>query len=210
MAIDFLRSASAALICVGLAACGGGGDGEATRSGFSSVTSNTIPVNLADERNSTVTDPRVGLVALASGIDVNAGTAVALAGIRSGATVGVARTSGTATYDAQYQIEGVSDVVRTPTTIRGTQLTLPAFAITLQGDFDAGTLTGSDSLLNVDADINGTELSGDATLVIPRTIGSGALDMNVTGQIGSTGVIAAMHGSDASAAAVVGLVGVAR
>jgi hypothetical protein len=198
-----------------LAGCGGGGLAESTtRSATASVSNGEVNTSIASSASGSISSPRVGLVAYATGVDQTKGQIVALAGIADGATVGAPVTSGTVTYDTRYNYHVADNVSRSSSFIRGDRATRRFDGrTTLTANFGTGRLTGSSSDLEVDGRINGQALTGTAvvdydvggSLGQPRLTGSVTTDLN--GQIGSNGVIATLHGTDANTAIAGGLVG---
>ncbi|MEP4197699.1 MAG: hypothetical protein ABJL99_18910 [Aliishimia sp.] len=195
-----------------LSACGGGGGslaGPLTVSGQTSVSSTgTVNIDLSDESNGNVSSAGVGLAAYATGVDLTRGRVSANAGIQNGATVGAAETSGTGSYSARYQYTMIDDASRTSVFISGTQITSAERSITLNADFDAGTLSGTTSDLDVNGTISGTTLGGSAVVDYDFFAGpSGTIDTTLAGEVGSTGVIAVFTGNDGDTVLAGGVVG---
>ncbi len=203
-----LLSGCAAGLALGVGAVATYEDDE-TDSRFIQVTGNEINVAINNEINGTVESADVGLVAYASGIDYGRNVAVAYSGMRDGADVGAPVTSGTATYDATYGYTGVDNVDdEVYVGLTGTQFEASARGITLDADFDAGTLTGTTADLDVDGAISGSTLSGAVHVDYALTGGSsGRLSTTLDGRIGETGVIGAFHGHDEDTAIAGGFVG---
>lgn len=193
-----------------LAGCDNGLADSKTRSGFAWVPGTTVDASLGKELNGSVSRTSVGTVAYVSGLDNKRGQAVALAGIAPGANVGSAVTSGSATYSTTYGYTVIDNVYRTDPTfskdgeIGGSQREETGL-VTLTADFDKGTLTGSTSGIDVNGTISGSDVGGSVTTTSgpSRTVQGASLD----GNIGSTGVIGAFHGSDGNTTVAGGLVG---
>ena len=215
-----LRWGVMAVCALAVSACGGGSGGSSlaastARSGLASVSGSTVNATLSSEQNRNVQDARVGLVAYVTGTDPVAGQVVGLAGVRSGATVGTVRTTGTASYNTQYAYDVVENVTRTSTTIGGTRYTQPTQTMTLNADFGARTLTGTSSDVTVNGTISGSAVAGTATVdynfnPLIGAPASGRVVTTLNGNIGSTGIIGAFHGSDSNTVVAGGLVGVAN
>lgn len=200
-----------------LSACGGGGGGSSLASSpvsarAASVVGSTVQINLSSEDNRSVSNAAVGTAAFTTGTNNTSGQVVAVSGIAPGATVGPAITGGTATYATEYGYQVVDDVIRTPGFIRGDR-GIETGNLTLTADFNAGTLTGSNSELTVNGTVNGTTVGG--TVQADYNFGGfgiagnqGSVSGPMNGQIGNTGVIAAFHGNDANTVMSGGLVGV--
>lgn len=213
MSVSTMSARFGILVSLGLVAgcssIGGGSlSSDATRSGLSGVTGNVVNASLDDERNGTVSDASVGLVAYVSGLDLDDGQAVALAGIRNNATVGSPVLSGVATYNTRYQYTGIDGVFRSSTFISGTQFESNERSVTLTADFGAGALTGSTSDIDVNGTISGSQVAGTVDVNYGAIIvGTGSLTTNLNGVIGNTGVIATFDGHDANTTIAGGMVG---
>lgn len=195
-----------AVSCTALTACGPGGVASTTTRSYAEALSTTPHnISLDSEWNDTVSNGSVGTVAYTSGLDLVAGQAVTATGIVGTPTVGSARTSGSGTYDVDYEYDAIDSVVRTDTTLFGTR-TYHSGNITLNADFDAGTLTGSDFNLDVNGTISGTDVGGSVTAQAFTSTVDGDLD----GLIGTTGVIATFHGTDSNTTMAGGFVGTAN
>ena len=209
------------LAVIALAGCSGGGSNLAaspTASGIGTVSGTSIDVNLSDEGNRSISTT-VGRVAIATGIDQGAGQVQGFAGIAPGASVGAEVTNGNATYNSNYIYTVVDNVVRTDSTVSGDRVDVSG-NITLNADFDGGTLTGNDpgTILNgntglsVNATIDGSNLGGTATanysaFSIRSGNFSGSATGAVTGQIGADGVIGVFEGNDPNTVVVGGFIG---
>lgn len=171
-------------------------------------------VSLSSESNGSVSSGSVGRVAFVTGLDLSSGQALGYVGIAPGANVGSTETSGSASYSTQYEYQVIDNVARTSSTIGGDRLSEDG-NLTLNANFGAGTLTGSNSELSVNGTINGRDLDGTVTANYSATvIGSGGLttvngsvDGDLSGMIGSDGVIGAFHGNDSNTILVGGIVG---
>lgn len=163
------------------------------------------PINRSD---ASVSRAAVGTVAYATGLNTVTGQAVAVAGIASGANVGAAVTSGTATYVASYEYQVIDQVVRSSTTISGNRVAESGI-IAINADFGAGTMAGTSSELDVSGTISGTSVTGTATAMYSDPLNSinGTVSGPLEGMIGADGVVAAYHGSDDNTVFAGGLVG---
>ena len=196
-----------------VSACGGGSSGP-TFSQTQTISGTTVPVTLSNEVNRSVSDARVGLVAMVAGLNTSgAGSAAAISGIRRNPTVGAVQTSGGAVYNASYRAVGVYNVQRTSSTISGVPFfTTTARPITVFANFDSGTLRGQDGLIDVRGTISGSSLGGNVVVEVPNTSLSStrSLDAPLAGEIGRDGVIGAFAGSDDRATVAGGFVGTPR
>lgn len=217
----FIMLSISGMAAVSLAGCSSGsGSGGITSTRTASVSNGTVNLSASSDADGSVSSPRVGLVAYASGIDTNAGKVVAAAGIADGATVGEPVREGTVTYDTTYNYHVIDNASNDGIFIRGERSTrLVDGRTTLTADFDTGRLTGTTSDLDVDGRINGQTVSGTAVVNydLPtnpfifnsdRLTGTVTTDLN--GDIGDTGVIATFEGSDADTVVAGGLVGTAN
>jgi hypothetical protein len=182
-----------------------------TNSGFGSVSGSRVNVSLSNELNDTVSNASVGTVAFVTGLDLTNGQAEGFAGIQSGANTGSAVTSGSANYNTTYAYQVIDDVNRTTTFLTGSRVTENG-SMTLAADFNAGTLTGSNSELRVNGTISGTDVGGSVTVIYSGFVPgsgtvSGSATGNLDGNIGSTGVIGAFHGTDSDTVFAGGFVG---
>ena len=189
-----------------LSACSGGSTSYIS-TGFASLSGTSIPVSLRNEVNGGVTSTSVGRAAYVAG--TNDSGMVAQAGFRT-TSVGTAVTSGTATYVTTYDYIVADDLEVNDSLLTGVY-GYETGTVSLAADFDAGTLTGSTSQISVDGDISGTDLSGSVTTTYDFfAVGdnySGSVTTSLDGEIGSTGVIGAFHGSDGNTAVAGALVG---
>ena len=204
--ISFTKSACVLGVCAILSACGTSSE-FTTDSDFASLNGGVIAANLDFEQNGSVSNPAVGLVAFASGSQ-GEGNVVALAGIRPGATVGTAVTSGRFTYNTRYGYSVGDDIkVDGDTIVGGRSTGVSPDLLVLTANFDAGRVRGSNAEIDVDARVNGTNLDGDVTVDLTVRGGTGSIDAVLDGSIGSTGVIGAFHGHDDNTVIAGGLVG---
>ncbi|MBU2991668.1 hypothetical protein Q4555_16070 [Octadecabacter sp. 1_MG-2023] len=203
-----------------LAGCGGDSLASSkTTSRVASVSGGQVNVGLSSETNGSVSDATVGLVAYATGIDQTRGQIVAAAGIADNPTVGeTVTTDGVVTYSTSYNYQIVDDVTRSDTFISGERASRVFDGqTTLTADFGTGQLTGSTTDLDVNGTINGQNVGGNvvvnyniATSIFSTSSVTGSIDADLTGQIGSTGVIGAFSGSDSNTVVAGGLVGTAN
>ncbi|MEX0287286.1 MAG: hypothetical protein AB3N23_21985 [Paracoccaceae bacterium] len=200
-----LAAATSFACFVALSACSSGGGGSLVASSpvassFGTVVGNQLATTLSNENNGTVSNAAVGTVAYISGLNQTTGQAVTAAGIAGTPTVGPARTTGTATYAARYEYDTIINVERNGTvstrTIGGNRINRSG-AITLNADFDQGTLRGDALFLNVNGTISGSELGGSVRTT-PNIVSTGRTTGELQGQIGATGVIGAFHGTETS------------
>lgn len=216
----FILSISGVTV-VALAGCGSGsGSGGITSTRTASVSNGTVNLAASSDADGSVSSPRVGLVAYASGLDTDNGRVVAAAGIADGATVGEPVSEGTVTYNTTYNYHVIDNAENDGVFIRGERSTrLFDGRTTLTANFDTGRLTGSTSDLDVDGRINGQTVSGTAVVnydlpASPFIFNSDRLTGTVTtdlnGDIGDTGVIATFDGSDEDTVVAGGLVGTAN
>jgi hypothetical protein len=174
-----------------------------------SLTQSTSELIFASGGNPNLVSVRAGLVS-------GQATAGAEATI-STPSVGAPINSGKAIYDAQYAIVGVRDVTVTrvvgqPTEIKGTPFaTIGTQSVTLNANFDSGTLTGSTPLMDVNGTISGQTLGGSVSVNIPvGATNSGPfrpLSATLEGEIGSTAVVGGFAGHDDTAVVAGGFVG---
>ncbi len=184
-------------------------DDDETDARFVRVAGDVVDVRLSSEVNGNVQDASVGLAAFVSGVDRSGEVAVAYAGLRDGATVGAPVTSGTARYDTVYQYTGIADVRGDYVYgVTGWQFITPERRMTLDADFGAGTLRGSSPDLQVTGQISGADVTGDVLVRYDVPGGpNGALNTELRGVIGSTGVLGAFQGEDRDTVIAGGLVG---
>ncbi|UZD91173.1 transferrin-binding protein-like solute binding protein [Cognatishimia activa] len=191
-----------------LSACVAGVASSPTTSRISSVSGGTVNESLSSEQNGSVSAAGVGTVAYVTGVDRDRGQMVAAAGISGTPSVGTARTSGSGTYSTNYRYGVIDNVSRTSTTISGVQGSETG-SMSLAADFDAGTLTGSNSELTVNGTISGSTVGGSVTATYSYSTLRGSINGNLAGSIGRDGVIGTFHGSDSNTVMAGGLVGTA-
>lgn len=206
-----------ALAFAGLTACSSGDDlGPKVASDFSIVAGSdvltTLDPGVNQSTSNSVSEPGVGLVAYAAGLESLAPRAAAYAGIESGSTVGATQTSGTGTYTGFYGVAIADDVDRGSTFITA-QTGQSAGNVTLNANFGDGTLTGTGSSIaggfttdiTVDGAISGSDVSG--TVLVnhqPATptpgLSAGSVTATLDGLIGADGALGAFHGTDSNTA----------
>ncbi|MCF2904253.1 hypothetical protein L0666_04580 [Octadecabacter sp. CECT 8868] len=213
-----LIAAGSALAITAGCVSGGLADSK-TASRTASVSNGQVNANLSSESNGSVSDPAVGLVAYATGVDQTRGQIVAVAGIEDNPTVGApVTTNGVVTYSTRYNYQIADNVTRSDTFISGERATRVFDGqTTLTADFGTGQLTGNTSDLDVNGTINGQNVRGNVVVNynVPTNIFgtntlTGSVDADLTGKIGSTGVIGAFTGSDSNTVVAGGIVGTAN
>lgn len=204
-----MKNTLLATICIlpVISACSSSGGGSlaptTVASGFAS--NSAVAAGLQSAQSGSVSAGTVGVVAYGSGTNTTTGQAIARSAIVGRPNVGTARTSGTARYNTNYEYDIIGSVTRSPTRINGIRATHTG-SMTLNADFDRGTLTGSGTRLSVNGTISGANVGGtvSADPFDPRiSTTTGTLQ----GQIGSTGVIGAFHGTGGNTTLAGGLVG---
>lgn len=194
------------LSALALSACTLSQDG-ATNSGFRTPNSSGMITGGVDsdgqQTRRTFRDSAGGGFAYAGG--TNDDGLAAYAGIIPGTTGGAQVASGSASYDATFNLYEVTGINLTETGIgegfvTGRPNTVTG-SITLTANFDSNRLTGTSTggSLNVDGRIGGTDLSGDVTY---RGVG-GTLD----GVIGADRTVGAFHGNNADVIFAGGFIG---
>lgn len=177
----------------------------------------TVPVRLENEVNSSVSNRGIGTVAYVTGFNPDERRVEGYAGVAPGFRVGTA-PRGTANFSARYQYlvyTNIQDTGTAITGIRGGEVG----TIRLRADFDNGSVSGSTGDLTVDARIvggagtasGGRAMTGRITATYagrtPTTSVSGSVEGEITGHIGSRGVIGAFRGQDDDTVIAGGLVG---
>ena len=165
-----------------------------TSSGFGTVTGNQVNASLFGESNGSLSGDE-GVVAFVTGQDPFTGQARALAGIRSDWTVGAPVNSGSVDYTVDYRYFVVDRIRDCGGFLCGTGVEEDG-TLGLTADFDAMTVSGSNSELSVSAAIQGTAMDGTVVATYSDPGVSGQLGGYMEGYIGDDGAIGAFHGND--------------
>lgn len=165
-----------------------GGTPDYTVTGFSTPSTGSlasIPVSLGNETNDRIFISGIGGAAYVTGTTDEG--ARAFAGIIPGTDAGATVTSGTIVYDTNYEIISIEDIFVSGGFLTGQQDKRTG-SMTLTADFNANTLRGSDSVLQV----NGTILNSDINGFVRYSGINGPLD----GVIGADAAVGAFHGNN--------------
>ncbi len=126
----------------------------------------------------------------------------AFSGVAAGASVTPPPASGPATYTGTFEVGVVGSIFDTGSGYSGS-VTTDNGSITLNADFDAGTLTGSGTGVNdfTNFVLNGNELEVNGTITGTQLRGTATYDGvsgPLNGLIGSDEVIGVFHGNSDS------------
>lgn len=214
------RISVAVLSCFVLANCGGGGGGQSSAGLASSpasakvlsVRNGEVSLGLEDETHGKVQNS-VGIAAYGAGVDTTRGQIVTATGYNKYGGVGQAVTGGLVTYDTTYGVQVASNIARTSTIIRADTVYQESNDLTLTANFNTGTLTGSDHVVDFDGTISGQDVSGSVDVAY-STNGlwrDSSMTTELDGEIGADGVIGTFIGVEGNTASVSGgFVGVAN
>lgn len=112
---------------------------------------------------------------------------IAVSGIIPGTVASGAPTSGNVIYTGDYQMVSVGGFFIDDGKVIGFAVA-DSGSISLNADFDGGTLRGSDDKLTIDGRISGNQLSGDVEY--------DGVDGTLKGVIGADKAVGAFHGND--------------
>lgn len=207
-----------------LAGCGGGGGGGLPSTAGNPVSSfgtvgagGTINATLDLEQNEGISRPAVGRVAFVTGINPNTGQVTAISAIEAGSNVGATVNNGAATYNSNYAYTVIDNTRVENGLVQGDRISENG-SITLNADFDAGTVTGVGPELTVNGTVTGNNLGGTVTANYSDTVlrtgpGGGLVTITDTvngdlqGSIGAAGLVGAIQGNDANTVISGGIVG---
>lgn len=205
----YKAKATLAIAAMTLAGCGGSNlASSTTRSSFESLSGNEVNISLSQERNGTLTAGSVGRASYVVGVDTQKGQMVAASGYTAD-QIGAARTNGSGNYTTTYRYALIDDVNRSTTLINGYTREVTG-GVTVNADFDAGTLKANGTYFDIDATISGDRFSGTADVShLAGRLGTSRDQLRTTlqGRIGASGLIGAFHGSDSDTVMAGGIVG---
>lgn len=153
-----------------------------------------IPVTLVDAQMGNI-DNRVGF---AVG-QIEGGGVRGYAGLSPATTPFAPQAGGSAAYDARYSLAVISSFDVVDGNVVGTNTIVEGAEITLNADFSAKTINGTDDVLSITGSFAGTTLDG--------TVIYDGVDGTLTGTIGRDDVVGAFHGSNDTTVFAGGFVG---